>query len=171
MSLDHDDTNRLLEEEHPGPDDLESALNEVPLTEIVKKDPLIVESNTSLATVLQAMQREDRGATLVVESGKLVGIFTERDVLLKVAGQPLDLAQAEIRAFMTRDPVTLPDDSTVALALNQMVLEGFRHIPLTDDEDRPVAEVSMRDLMEYLSEFFKLNLFSGLAGERPTTKE
>jgi CBS domain-containing protein len=158
MSLDNDDTDRVLEEEHPGPDDLKSALNEVTLTEVVKKPPLLVESNTSLAAVLQAMQRDERGAALVVEAGKLVGIFTERDALIKVAGKPIDLTRSEIRAFMTRDPITLPADSTVAFALNRMVLEGFRHIPLTDEEDRPVAEVSMRSLIEYLSEFFELDL-------------
>jgi CBS domain-containing protein len=73
---------------------------------------------------------------------------------MKVAGQPLDLTRSEISAFMTRDPVTLPADSPVGFALNRMVLEGFRHIPLTDDEGRPVGVVSMRNLIEYLSEFF-----------------
>ena len=107
-----------------------------------------------MAVVLQAMRHDDRGAALVVEAGKLVGIFTERDVLMKVAGQPIDLTQSEINTFMTRDPVTLPADSTVAFALNRMVLEGFRHIPLMDDEDRPVAVISMRNVIEYLSEYF-----------------
>jgi CBS domain-containing protein len=158
MSLDDDDTNRVLDDEHPGPDDLESALNEVPLTDVVSKAPLIFEANTSLATVLQAMQRDERGAALVVEAGKLVGIFTERDVLIKVAAQPIDLTKSKISDLMTRDPITLPSDSSVAFALNRMVLEGFRHIPLTDEEGRPVAEVSMRNLIEYLSEFFKLDL-------------
>jgi CBS domain-containing protein len=154
MPLDNDDTDRALEEEHPGPEDLDAALISVTLTDVVKKTPLLVESNTSLAAVLQAMQRDGRGAALVVEAGKLVGIFTERDVLMKVAGQPIDLTQSEISAFMTRDPVTLPADSAVAFALNRMVLDGFRHIPLTDEKDRPVGVVSMRNLIEYLSEFF-----------------
>jgi CBS domain-containing protein len=149
-----DDMERQLEEEHPGPEDLESALISTTLTDVVKKAPLLVASQTSMAVVLQAMRDDDRGAALVVEAGKLVGIFTKRDVLMKVAGQPIDLTQSEINTFMTCDPVTLPVDSIVAFALNRMVLEGFRHIPLMDDENRPVAVVSMRNVIEYLSEYF-----------------
>ena len=155
MSMEkEDDFERLLEEEQPGPADLESALVTITLNDVVQHTPLVVESNASLAAVIEAMQRADGGTALVVEEGKLVGIFTERDVLMKVAGHPIDLKRSEVSTFMTREPVTLPADSTVAYALNQMVIEGFRHIPLVDDDDRPVAEVSMRDLIEYLSDFY-----------------
>jgi len=63
-----------------------------------------------------------------VRDGKLVGIFTERDVLLRVAGHAIDLEQAKVAELMTRDPVTLPADAGVAFALNKMLVEGFRHI-------------------------------------------
>jgi CBS domain-containing protein len=154
MVLDTDDTDRVLEEERPGPADLESALVTITLSDVVQHTPLIVEANSTLAAVIERMQREDRGTVLVVEAGKLVGIFTERDVLMKVAGHPIDLSRSKISDFMTPDPVTLPADSAVAFALNRMVLEGFRHIPLVDDDNRPVAEVSMRNLIEYLGDFF-----------------
>ena len=154
MSLDNDEIERVLEEEHPGPNDLESALVSVTLRDVVQHTPLIVESNSSLATVIEAMQREGRGTVLVVDAGKLSGIFTERDVLMKVAGRVIDLACSAVSAFMTPAPVTLRADSPVAFALNRMVTEGFRHIPLVDDENRPVAEVSMRDLIGYLGDFF-----------------
>jgi CBS domain-containing protein len=154
MSLDNDETDRVLEEEQPGPNDLGSALVTITLNDVVQHTPLVVEANSTLAAVIERMQREDRGTVLVVEAGKLVGIFTERDVLMKVAGHPIDLRQSKVSAFMTPDPVTLPADSAVAFALNRMVLEGFRHIPLVDDDHHPVAEVSMRNLIEYLSDFF-----------------
>ena len=160
MSLDNDETDRVLEEEHPGPNDLESALVSITLSDVVEHTPLVVEGNSSLAAVIEAMQRDDRGTVLVVEAGKLVGIFTERDVLMKVAGHPIDLTQRKVSAFMTPDPVTLPADSAVAFALNRMVLEGFRHIPLVDDDNRPVAVVSMRNLIEYLSDFFNRDVLN-----------
>lgn len=160
MSLDDAETERVLEEEHPGPNDLESALGTATLRDVVQRTPLVVEANSSLATVIEAMQREVRSTVLVVEAGKLVGIFTERDVLMKVAGHAIDLTHSEVSAFMTRDPVTLPADSAVAFALNRMVLEGFRHIPLVDDDNRPVAEVSMRNLIEYLSDFFNRDVLN-----------
>ena len=160
MSLDNDETDRVLEEEHPGPNDLESALVTITLSDVVEHAPLLVEADASLATVIEAMQREDRGTVLVTGAGKLVGIFTERDVLMKVAGRPLDLRQSPVSLFMTRDPVCLPADSPVAFALNRMVIEGFRHIPVVDDDNRPVAEVSMRNLIEYLSDFFNRDVLN-----------
>jgi len=160
MSLDNDETDRVLEEEHPGPHDLESALVTIKLGDVVEHTPLVVDLNFSLAAVIEAMQRGDRGTALVVEAGKLVGIFTERDVLMKVAGHPIDLAKSKVSAFMTPNPVTLPADSAVAYALNRMVLEGFRHIPLVNDDNRPVAEVSMRNLIEYLSDFFNRDVLN-----------
>jgi 2-oxoglutarate/2-oxoacid ferredoxin oxidoreductase subunit beta len=160
MSLDNDESDRVLEEEHPGPNDLESALVSITLSEVVQHTPLVAEANASLAVVIEMMQRNDRGTMLVVDDGELVGIFTERDVLMKVAGHAIDLTQSKVSAFMTPDPVTLPADSAVAFALNRMVLEGFRHIPLVDDDNRPVAVVSMRDLIEYLSDFFNRDVLN-----------
>src|SRR5579863_1195530 len=160
MSLDNDDTDRVLEEEHPGPHDLESALVTITLIDVVEHTPLVVESTSSLASVIEAMQNSERGTALVVTAGKLVGIFTERDVLMKVAGRPIDLTRSTVRTFMTPDPVCLPADSAVAFALNRMVLEGFRHIPVVDDDNRPVAEVSMRNLIEYLSDFFNRDVLN-----------
>jgi CBS domain-containing protein len=160
MSLDKDHFDRLLEEEQPGPADLESALVTVTLRDVIQHTPLVVESNSSLAAVIEAMQREDRGTALVVQGGKLVGIFTERDVLMRVAGHAIDLKHSQVSSFMTRDPVTLPSDSPVAYALNRMVVEGFRHIPLVDDDERPVAEVSMRNLIEYLSDFYNRDVLN-----------
>jgi CBS domain-containing protein len=160
MSLDNDETDRVLEAEHPGPHDLESALVTIRLSDVVEHTPLVVDAGSSLAAVIEAMQRDARGTALVVEGGKLVGIFTERDVLMKVAGHPIDLTQSKVSAFMTPNPVTLPADSAVAFALNRMVLEGFRHIPVVDDDNRPVAEVSMRNLIEYLSDFFNRDVLN-----------
>jgi CBS domain-containing protein len=160
MSLEKDETERVLEEEHPGPNDLETALMTVTLSDVVQRKPLFVESNSTLAAVIEAMQREDRGTVLVVQDEKLVGIFTERDVLMKVMGHAVDLTASKVSAFMTRDPVTLPADAVVAFALNRMVVEGFRHIPLVDHDNRPVAEVSMRNLIEYLTDFYNRDVIN-----------
>jgi CBS domain-containing protein len=160
MVLPEDESERILQEECPGPVDLESALTEETLSNAISHPPLIIDAGTSLAEVLRCMREADRGAVLVVTDGKLVGIFTERDVLLKVAGRSIDLEQAIVGELMTPDPVTLPADASVAFALNKMLVEGFRHIPLVDDQGNPTAAVSMRDLIEYLSNFFKRDVFN-----------
>jgi CBS domain-containing protein len=85
----------------------------------------------------------------------LVGIFTERDVLMKIVGSPIDFGRTPVSDYMTPDPDTLPADSGVGYALNKMVVEGYRHIPLVDDQGWPTAVVSMRDLIEYVSGFYQ----------------
>jgi len=160
MSLDEDETSRLEAEELPGPSGLESALANDALADVVTQAPLILEAATSLADAIRTMREERRACVLVVESGKLAGIFTERDILMKVAGILMNLDRTRLDEAMTRDPVTLPADSNVAYALNLMVLEGFRHIPMVDDDDRPVAVVSMRDLIEYLGSFYSRDLLT-----------
>ena len=155
-----DELERAQEEERPGPSGLESVLVSERLTDAVSKPPLILESDASVAQAIRLMQKESRGCVLLVSGGKLTGIFTERDVLLKIAGHPIDVEREKVSDYMTRDPVALPADSNVAFALNRMVAEGFRHIPLVDDEGCPTAVVSMRELIEYLTDFFRKDILT-----------
>jgi CBS domain-containing protein len=160
MVLPEDETERILQEECPGPPDLESVLSEETISSAISHPPLVMDAETSLAEVLRCMREADRGAVLVVRGGKLVGIFTERDVLIRVVGHAIDLEQAKVDEFMTGEPVTLPADASVAFALNKMLVEGFRHIPLVDEQGKPTALVSMRDLIEYLSGFFNRDVLN-----------
>ncbi len=155
-----DDDRELFDDEHPGPQVLESALANTALSEVVSQPPLMVSASTTLADTIHLMQQERRACVLVMEDDRLVGIFTERDILMKVAGQPLDLIHTPVSAFMTADPFTLPADANVAFALSKMVLEGFRHIPLVDDDGCPTAVVSMRNLIEYLGEIYSRELLT-----------
>ena len=155
-----DDDRDLFDDEHPGPQVLESAMANTALSEVVSQPPLMVASSTTLADAIHLMQQERRACVLVMEDDRLAGIFTERDILMKVAGQPLDLIHTPVTAYMTPDPFTLPADANVAFALSKMVLEGFRHIPLVDDDGRPTAVVSMRNLIEYLGEIYSRELLT-----------
>jgi CBS domain-containing protein len=133
---------------------LGSALLRETLKDALSNAGLILDEQTTLEDAVREMREHRQGCVLVTREGKLSGIFTERDVLMKVVGTDIDLARTPIRPYMTRDPVRLPQDAIVAYALNKMCLEGFRHVPLTDAEGRPVGVVSMRDIIEYLSGFF-----------------
>jgi CBS domain-containing protein len=155
-----DDAFEQTEEECPGPADLESALLDETLNNITSQPPLMVDVDAMLAETVNRMQEGLRGCALVIDAGRLVGIFTERDVLMRVVGRPIDLERTAIRNYMTANPVTLPSDSSVAFALNRMLIEGFRHIPLVDEHGRPTGVVSMRLLIEYLSDFFNRDLLN-----------
>jgi CBS domain-containing protein len=156
MSIrDGDERERKLEEEQPGPSDLESVLFTVSLTDAAAIPPIVVEPATTLAEVLRLMREKRRGCVLVAPKGRLAGIFTERDVLMKIAGNPIDLSRTPVSDYMTPEPDTLSADSSVGYALNKMVVEGYRHIPLVDDHGQTTGVVSMRDLIEYISGFYQ----------------
>lgn len=160
MPIDDDDIFKSGEEECPGPADLESALLSETLDNVTAQPPLVVEADATLAETIGRMREASRGCALVIDAGRLVGIFTERDVLMRVVGRSIDFERTGIRGYMTRDPVTLPSDSSVAFVLNRMLIEGFRHVPLVDEQGRPTAVVSMRLLIEYLSDFFNRDLLN-----------
>ena len=151
--VDDTEIDRVISEECPGPD-LESALTEDTLAMVLREPPLVVGADATLADALRLMREERRGYVLVMAGERLAGIFTERDVLMKVAGNPLNVERTPVAAYMTRDPVTLPGSAGVAFALNHMIVEGFRHIPIVEG-GCPIGVVSMRDIIEYLCEHFR----------------
>ncbi|MGH7948822.1 MAG: CBS domain-containing protein [Candidatus Binataceae bacterium] len=160
MPIDDDEAERAHAEELEGPSDLQSALLKDTLTDVVSRSALTLDENSTLAEVIGLMRREHRGCALLTRDGRLSGIFTERDLLLRVAGLPVDYEHTAVSVYMTRDPVTLPADSNVAFALNRMTVEGFRHIPLVDDAGHPTGVVSMREVVQYLSDFFSKDVLN-----------
>lgn len=149
-----DNSDRIFEEEHPGAFELESALFKDTLRDVLSDRILLVAEETRLGEVIRLMRERRQGCALVTRNGRLAGIFTERDVLMKIVGMPVDLERTAVAAYMTPDPVTLPADAIVAHALNKMAVEGFRHVPLVDAEGRPAGVVSMRDIIEHVAGYF-----------------
>ena len=85
---------------------------------------------------------------LVVEDEKLVGIFTDRDAVIRVAGMRLDAAK--VGDFMTVDPVVGRHDDPIAVAIHKMAVGGFRHIPIVED-GRPIGVVSARSVFRHIA--------------------
>ncbi len=109
------------------------------------------------ATVQEAveqMQKSKIGCLLLVESKKLEGIFTERDFLLKVAGLFKDLSSVPVSKFSTPDPETLRMDDPIGFALHLMHVGGYRHVPVVNEKNEPVAVLSIKDVVSFLSEYF-----------------
>jgi CBS domain-containing protein len=119
------------------------------LSGLASHSPRIVEPGTPVAEVLQTMRADGLDGVLVVDGARLIGIFTERDALLKLAGRTL--AGISVSDVMTPDPVVLREDDTVAVAIHKMALGGFRHIPLVDG-GRPTGIVTARDVFHRIGE-------------------
>lgn len=113
--------------------------------------PICVKEDASIKSVIDVLKSNRIGSVVVVDSaGKLCGIFTERDCVLKVLDTSLDFNKTAISSVMTRDPVTEVPETTIAFALNLMSHGGFRHIPIVDADKTPVGIVSVKDVVDYL---------------------
>ena len=111
--------------------------------------PEIVDASTDVDEAIRRMHDNGTDCVLIVDHGRLVGIFTDRDAVLKVAGRPLE--KRPIAELMTHDPVVLRHDETIAVAINKMAVGGFRHIPIVED-GRPTGVVSARDVFHHLAQ-------------------
>lgn len=115
--------------------------------------PVTVSPTTTVREAVQLLANNNIGAVLVVWVDALVGIFSERDALLKIGDRIDEVAEEPIRHFMTPAPETLGSDDTIAYALNRMAVGDFRHIPIEQDE-KPVGIISVRDMLRYLTDRF-----------------
>ena len=109
--------------------------------------PKLVEPTLGAGEAIRRMHEEGSDCLLVTSGGKLVGIFTDRDAVVKAAGKRLD--QFTVRDFMTPDPVVLRHEDTIAVAIHKMAVGEFRHIPIVED-GRPIGVVSAADVFRHL---------------------
>lgn len=101
---------------------------------------------TPVREAARLMKERHVGAVLVVEEGKLAGVFTERDVLNRVVAEDRDPRTTPLAEVMTRNPQTIHPDKPFPDALHLMYEGGFRHVPVVED-GRPVGVISARDAL------------------------
>lgn len=121
-----------------------------PVDALVSGSPLLVEAGTSAAAAAALMGESRRGCVLVVDAGKVTGIFTDGDLLERVVAGGRAPRAVAVEQVMTRDPVVLRHDDSVAVAIHKMVLGSFHHIPLVDPAGRIYAVVSELDVLRHL---------------------
>ncbi|MCI0702762.1 MAG: CBS domain-containing protein [Planctomycetia bacterium] len=121
--------------------------------------PRALDANDTVADAVALMRAENIGCLLVTEHGRVVGIFTERDLLTRVlaCNRPLDTL---MRLCMTPDPITVEPKDSVRTAIKRMEQGGYRHLPVVDDAGRPVGILSARRVVHYLVEHFPALVFN-----------
>lgn len=113
---------------------------------IKNQQPITAPANMSVRQAASVMKERRIGAMMVVESGKLVGIFTERDALNGVVAGGLDPQTTKLADVMTSNVQTVTPDSSFNAALEMMHKGRFRHVPVVED-GVPVGMISVRDAM------------------------
>ena len=112
-----------------------------------RKKLLTASPAMTVAEAAKRMAKRNVGAVMVVEGERLVGIFTERDVVYRVVARGLDAAATRLAQVMTPDPLTVTAEDSFGVALMLMHENGFRHAPVVED-GRPVGIVSARNALD-----------------------
>ncbi len=135
-----------------GSDAVETSVLQDPVRTLRFKTPVTIPVEGKLGLALDRMVEHGVGALLVVDpDGRLVGILTERDYVRKVVGLLPDYAHQPLRNYMTADPETVAPDDRLAMALHKMDIGGYRHLPVVEEDGRPVGLVSVRDVIRHIT--------------------
>ena len=113
---------------------------------VSSRKPLTAPPKTTVAEAARLMKQEHVGALMIVESGRLAGIFTERDAVFRVLAESRDPKSTHVADVMTAKPQTIAPDKIVGHALLMMYEGGFRHVPVVE-HGRPVGMISARDAL------------------------
>jgi len=129
---------------------LEKTIEEIGWTQNVPK----LARSERVARAFDLMSREAHDCVMIVDGEKLVGIFTSRDFLNRVAALRADPSTIELGSVMTALPRTRRPRDAVAFAINWMAIEGFRNVPIVDDAGTVLGVLTVWDVMRHLDAVF-----------------
>jgi CBS domain-containing protein len=123
------------------------------LGEMRHKPVVHVDPASTIEAVIETMNRHHESAVLVMDRDRLLGIFTERDVLVRVVPK-IDGLFMTVAELMTPDPQVLTPATLLSVALRELAVGGYHHLPVVDEDQIPVALVSLQTIIAYLAETF-----------------
>lgn len=127
------------------------------LSDLGAAEAVVVSPGDPVTLAVHLMRRNGIDCVLVHNAAnQIVGIVTERDIMMKAAGPNVDLSALAVKDIMTGDPVMLRDSDTLAVALHKMSIGGFRHMPFIE-AGRPTLLVSVQDVFRHVSGFIHSN--------------
>jgi CBS domain-containing protein len=127
-------------------DEVEAVFGQSIRSVMEKKKLVTVASDATVSETVKLMARKKVSAVMIVDDGRLVGIFTERDAVLRVMAPGRDARTTRMAEVMTTAPKTAAPDRTFGYALLMMHEHGFRHVPVVEDH-KLIGIVSARDAL------------------------
>jgi len=122
------------------------------LLKVAHVPPATVEPAATVLEAVQVMAEEGVGAVAIIQNGAVVGIFTERDVMLRVVLRNRSTHSTKMSEVMTSPVETATDETSAQEALNHMLGRHLRHLPLVSADGRLLGMLSVRNLLEHMVE-------------------
>ena len=121
---------------------------------IASRPFLQVRPTATIRQAVLAMSGSRSSSLMVVDEGRVVGIFTERDVLEKVAEQYPKLASHPVSEVMTANPAVVYETDPAALAIASIAVAGHRHVPVLGIDDRLMGVIGPRRVFDFVEKHF-----------------
>ena len=118
-----------------------------------------VNKGAKVKHTIDKMQTSQRKCALIMDKGKLVGIFTAHDIARKVLDQP-GVEDKNIESIMTKDPQTLDADLKIIEAIQIMGDRPYRYMPVVDAEDRVLGTLTHYAIIKYISDHFPEEIYN-----------
>jgi CBS domain-containing protein len=130
------------------------ALSITQVCDLVPRPHATVDVGDAMWKVVEAMKSKNRGAVLVTEEGKLVGIFTERDLVSRLDHDDALWSHVVVKDVMTPHPTVVRPYESVAEAMRLLIQGRRRHLPVVDDKGKVLGLLSIRDILAYVASKF-----------------
>ena len=131
-------------------DPLERALVEEEIGTIRHEPYTTISPDTPVQEAVNKLAGLHIACLLVEEKSRLVGVFSDRDVLSKIAFEYEDIKDRPVRDFMTTEPIYVNETDSAVSALSVMALCGYRHVPVVDLNDNLVGIISPQRVTDFL---------------------
>ena len=132
---------------------IEKSVKAVEVVALGLDPPVVLDSIVPVKDVIRQMREGQSGCALICASGRLRGIFTERDVLNRVVGIE-GILDRPISDVMTPDPDSVHESDPISKAVFAMCRGGFRNVPIVDFDGKVVSCVRHKDIVHYLVQHF-----------------
>jgi CBS domain-containing protein len=124
------------------------AKNDKQIRDVMTSDPVCVSEGDTIREAARIMAREDTGVVPVVEGKKIVGMITDRDIVVRLVAEGRDPASAQVNEAMSKNIRTVKENDTVGDVLNVMSSSQVRRVPVVNESNEIVGIVSMKDLAD-----------------------
>lgn len=108
---------------------------------------------------IEKMQASQRKCALVMDNGKLLGIFTNHDIARRTIDQP-GTSEQTVESVMTTNPLTLKADMKIIDAIKVMGEKPYRYMPVIGNEDQVLGTLTHYALIKYISDHFPEEIYN-----------